>query len=139
MRIDFYVSQDSQPQARLQLACRLVRRAWHAGLPVFVRCADASQQAEIDQLLWHMRPQQFVPHNTFNDDSSAPVVLALDPQLPTQANSVLVNLCMQPPSQFDGLNRVIELVCQTPELLQQSRSNFVHYRKLGFAPQRVEL
>lgn len=139
MRIDFYVSPDSQPQARLVLACRLARRAWQANLPVFIRCADPVQRSEIDQLLWSLRPQFFLPHNNFDDNPTAPIVLALDPQQPAQADSVLINLCMQPPGTFDGLNRVVELVCQTPELLQQSRTNFVHYRKLGFSPQRVEL
>ena len=138
MRIDFYVSQGSQPQDRLQLACRLVRRAWQAGLPVFVLCSDDAQQAAMDDLLWHLRPQFFIPHNRFDDNPTAPVVLAINQQ-PTVANSVLINLCMQPPAQLDGLNRVIELVCQTPELLQQIRSNFMHYRKLGHSPQRVEL
>lgn len=138
MRIDFYVSPDSQPQARLQLACRLVRRAWQAGLPVFVLCSDEAQQTSMDDMLWHLRPQFFIPHNRFDDNPAAPVVLAVNQQ-PAQPDSVLINLCMQPPPQLDGLNRVIELVCQTPELLQQSRANFMHYRKLGFTPQRVEL
>ncbi|TDQ36160.1 DNA polymerase III subunit chi [Thiopseudomonas denitrificans] len=138
MRIDFYVSQDSQPQARLTLACRLVRRAWLAGLPVFVLCSDDAQLAQMDDMLWHLRPQFFMPHSRFDDNPSAPVVLGID-CWPVQDNSVLINLCMQPAPRVDQLDRVIELVCQTPELLQQSRTNFLHYRKLGFQPQRVEL
>lgn len=138
MRIDFYVSPDSQPQARLVLACRLVRRAWQAGLPVFVRCADAQQLEEMDDMLWHLRPQFFMPHNRFDDNPAAPVVLAIDSQ-PVLENTVLVNLDMQPAQQFERLDRVVELVCQTPELLQQSRENFLHYRELGFTPRRVEL
>lgn len=138
MRIDFYVSPDTQPQARLTLACRLVRRAWQAGLPVFVLCQDETQLAELDQMLWQMRPQFFMPHNRFDDNPMAPIVLGVD-CWPVQGDSVLVNLCMQPVPHFEQLNRVIELVCQTPELLQQSRTQFMHYRSLGHQPQRVEL
>ncbi len=138
MRVDFYVSPDDQPQARLTLACRLVRRAWQAGLPVFVLCSDEQQLAAMDDLLWHVRPQFFMPHSRFDDNPAAPIVLGVD-CWPTQDNSVLINLCMQPVPQFAQLNRVLELVCQTPELLQQSRTNFMHYRTLGLQPQRVEL
>lgn len=138
MRIDFYVSQGSQPQDRLQLACRLVRRAWQAGLPVFVLCSDEEQLAGMDELLWHIRPQFFMPHSRFDDNPAAPIVLGSD-CWPVLDNSVLINLCMQPAPRFEQLNRVVELVCQTPELLQQSRENFTHYRRLGLQPQRVEL
>lgn len=138
MRIDFYVSPDSQPQARLALACRLARRAWQAGLPVFVLCQDETQLSDISQMLWHLRPQFFMPHNHFDDNPAAPIVLATD-GWPTQDNSVLINMCMQPATRFERLNRVVELVCQTPELLQQSRTSFIHYRSLGYQPQRVEL
>ena len=138
MRIDFYVSPDNQPQARLTLACRLARRAWQAGLPVFVLCQDDRQSAELDQMLWQLRPQFFMPHNRFDDNPLAPIVLGID-SWPVLDNSVLVNLCMQPVARFEQLDRVIELVCQTPELLQQSRANFMHYRSLGHQPQRVEL
>lgn len=138
MRIDFYVSPDSQPQARLVLACRLARRAWQAGLPVFLLCSDETQRAETGELLWHLRPQFFMPHSRYEDNPMAPIVLAIDSQ-PVQDKSVLINLRMQPVTGFEQLERVIELVCQTPELLQQSRTNFLHYRKLGFQPQRVEL
>lgn len=138
MRIDFYVSPENQPQARLELACRLVRRAWQAGLPVFVLCADQEQQTTMDDLIWHVRPQFFMPHSLFADNPAAPIVLAVN-DWPEQDNSVLINLCMQPVKRFEQLDRVIELVCQTPVLLHQSRQNFVHYRNLGFQPQRVEL
>lgn len=138
MRVDFYVSPDSQPEARLTLACRLARRAWQGRLPVFIRCSDPQQLASMDEMLWHLRPQFFMPHNRFDDNPAAPIVLAID-QHPVLDNSVLINLQMQPVQELDRLNRIIELVCQTPELLQQSRTNFRHYRALGCQPQRVEL
>ena len=138
MRIDFYVSPEDQPQARMTLACRLVRRAWQANLPVFVLCSDEAQLNTMDDMLWHVRPQFFMPHSRHEENPAAPIVLGTD-SWPSQDNSVLINLCTQPVPYFERLNRVLEVVCQTPELLQQSRNNFIHYRKLGLQPQRVEL
>lgn len=137
MRVDFYVSPSAQPQARLELACRLARKAWQSGLATFIRCADEQQVEQIDELLWSFRAEYFLPHDTWQNNPQSPIVLATQEQC-RQTNPVLINLSLQMPA-LNGFNRIIEIVCQDSALLQHSRNSFLHYRQQGCQPQRVEL
>lgn len=122
------------------LACQLVRKSWHANYATFVRCADTSQAEAMSTLLWSVRPHFFMPHNLYQDNPMAPIVLGFNDEL-VQPNSLLINLApdVPQPTQIKHAARIIELVCQAPDVLQQSRLNFRHYRTLGYSPQRVEL
>ncbi len=138
MRIDFYVSPSDQPQARLMLACQLARKAWLAGMPCWLRCADQQQQQQMDEMLWRVRPEMFMPHSQVAENPQAPIVIA-GHETPVQHGTVVINLCTSVVQPVAQTVRIIELVCQQPGLLEQSRQNFSQYRKLGFQPQRVEL
>jgi DNA polymerase-3 subunit chi len=137
-RIEFYVRPDSQPAGRLKLACQLAAKAWRAGLPVFVRCADAEQCVELDELLWRFKGETFIPHNLHDEQANAPVVIGID-QHPAVSQGVLINLHPQISQGCEQFSRIIEIVNQQPEQLALARDNFRLYRQRGFAPQRVEL
>lgn len=137
-RIEFYVRPDSQASGRLKLACQLAAKAWRAGLPVFIRGADAAQCLELDELLWRFKGETFIPHNLFNEQADAPVVIGID-QSPALSQGVLINLHPQISSSCEQFSRIIEIVNQQPEQLALARENFRLYRQRGFAPQRVEL
>jgi DNA polymerase-3 subunit chi len=138
VRIDFYVSPSDQLQERLVLVCQLAAKAWQAQLSTFIRCCDLAQAQQLDELLWSFRSASFLPHNLYQDNPQAPIVLAVDEQ-PIDNDVVFINLAMQIPSPIHHFNRIIEIVCQAPEILQKSRENFMQYRQLGYQPQRVEL
>ena len=137
-RIEFYVRPDSQASGRLKLACQLAAKAWRAGLPVFIRGADAAQCLELDELLWRFKGETFIPHNLFDEQADAPVVIGID-QSPTLSQGVLINLHPQISSSCEQFSRIIEIVNQQPEQLALSRENFRLYRQRGFTPKRVEL
>ena len=138
MRVEFYVLSSATAEGRLRAACQLASKAWKAGLPVFLRAADAEQCAELDRLLWSFRAESFIPHGLHEEDPQSPVVIGLD-QIPAQAGGVLLNLHPQLSPHLAQFNRVIEIVNQEPALLAQCRDNFRQYRQLGHDPQRVEL
>ena len=137
-RVEFYVLPDSDPAARARAACTLASKGWQHGLPVFVRCQDAAQCAELDDLLWSFRAERFVPHDLHETDPLAPVVIGLE-QPPAQAQGLLVNLASSLSPHVDQFSRVIEIVNQQPELLTVGRDNFRLYRQRGYDPKRVEL
>lgn len=91
MRIEFYVLPGDQPAERLRAACQLAAKGWRHGLPVFLRGADAAQCAELDELLWRFKGENFIPHNLHEDAADAPVVIGLD-QPPAQPQGLLINL-----------------------------------------------
>ena len=137
-RIEFYVLQGSQPAGRLKMACQLAAKAWRAGLPVFLRGADAAQCAELDELLWRFKGETFIPHNLYVDEPNAPVVIGLD-QPPVTPQGLLINLNPTISEGCEHFSRIIEIVNQQPEQLTLARDNFRLYRQRGYAPQRVEL
>ncbi len=138
MKVEFYVLPTTQPVDRLNAACRLAHKAWRAGFMTFIRCSDAQQQQELDDLLWSFRRQSFIPHELHSENATAPVLIGLNQQ-PQAKSGVLINLHNEISAHLDCFNRVIEIVNQEPELLQICRQNFVRYRELGYQPARVEL
>lgn len=138
MRVEFYVLPSSQPAGRLKMACQLAAKAWRAGLPVFLRGTDAAQCAELDELLWRFKGETFIPHNLYQEQPDAPVVIGID-QPPITAQGLLINLSPTLSEGCEHFSRIIEIVNQQPEQLTLARDNFRLYRQRGYAPQRVEL
>ncbi|WP_271103899.1 DNA polymerase III subunit chi [Pseudomonas tohonis] len=137
-RVEFYVLSSSTPADRLRAACQLASKAWRHGLPVFVRCADKAQGAELDDLLWRFKAETFIPHGLHEDDPQAPVVIGGDEQ-PEAAQGLLINLDASISPHLDRFSRIIEIVNQEPALLAACRENFRTYRQRGYDPKRVEL
>jgi DNA polymerase-3 subunit chi len=137
-RIEFYVLPGDQPDARLETACKLALKGWRHGLPVFLRCADAQQCRELDELLWTFRADTFLPHNLHVEDPLAPVVIGMN-EAATQENGLLINLAGDISPHLPQFQRIIEIIDQQPELLAGGRENFRSYRQRGFDPRRVEL
>ena len=138
LRIEFYVLSSSDAAGRLRAACQLALKAWSAGLPVFVRGADAAQCDELDELLWHFKAERFVPHDLHRDAARSPVTLGVD-EAPGFDQGVLINLGSSLSPHIERFARIIEIVNQQPELLNACRENFRSYRQRGYDPQRVEL
>lgn len=137
-RIEFYVLSSATPAERLRAACQLAGKAWRAGLPVFLRGRNSAQCNELDELLWRVRQESFIPHGLHQDDPHAPVVIGLDEQ-PEAQQAVLINLSSTLSPYIDRFSRVIEIVNQEPDLLTACRENFRSYRQRGYDPKRVEL
>jgi DNA polymerase-3 subunit chi len=138
MRIEFYVLPGDQQADREQLACKLALKAWHAGLPVFLRCSDEEQCRQMDALLWRFRGESFLPHNLCDEDPLAPVVIGLE-QTPQQTGGLLLNLGSRRSGQLQHFQRIIEIVDQEPQRLAACRENFLWYKRQGYDPARVEL
>lgn len=137
-RIEFYVLPDSTTAGRTRAACQLAAKGWQHGLAVFIRCQDAAQCAELDELLWSFRAERFIPHERVEQDPHAPVVIGLE-QAPATRQGLLINLAPSLSPHIDDFSRVIEIVNQQPELLNACRENFRLYRQQGYDPRRVEL
>ncbi|RJG10305.1 DNA polymerase III subunit chi [Pseudomonas cavernicola] len=137
-RVEFYVLSSTSSADRLRAACQLASKAWRHGMPVFLRCADEAQCAEVDELLWRFKAETFVPHSLYRDDPLAPVVLGLNDE-PAAQQGLLINLDPSLSPFIERFSRVIEIVNQEPEQLHSSRENFRTYRQRGYDPQRVEL
>src|SRR5690606_37686167 len=63
VRADFYLI--AKPRFReepMRLVCELARKAYDAGLPTLVLARDRAQAELVDDLLWDMGDDVFIPH-----------------------------------------------------------------------------
>lgn len=137
-QIDFYVLADASESSRLQTACRLSAKAWQQQYWVFIRCQNQEQYQQLDDALWHHRPERFLPHQRHTPHAQAPILLGFD-ELPSKNNGVLINLAETPTPHPNSFSRILEIVTQNPRQRAICREHFRHYRKCGYDPRRVEL
>ena len=132
-QVDFYILNDSAPQARPLFACRLTEKAYKQGHQVYINTESAPQLKQLDDLLWTFRAGSFLPHALYNSaaDTGQPVLLshALEPEGPAD---VLVNLDSTVPPWFGRFNRVAELVGADQTARATARERYRFYQDRGY-------
>ncbi|MFO1330541.1 MAG: DNA polymerase III subunit chi [Rubrivivax sp.] len=117
-------------------ACRLLRKAYHAGARVCVR-AEPATLARLDRELWTFVEREFVPHLRFAQPGALPPQAArtpiwlVDGEPPPDGPAVLVNLGADAPQALDGIERLIEIVSAEPDQAQRGRARWKAYRAQG--------
>lgn len=139
-RVDFYVAPGSDQREWLNVACRLVEKAWRKEHSVYVHTADQRAMQTFDELLWSFRPNSFVPHRAEDSDhagagpkeSDEPEVLVACSGQPGAHHDVLVNLTHSTPEFFSRFTRIAEIVRGDEPSKQRSRERYKYYRERGF-------
>jgi len=133
-RIDFYVLENSEPQAQDRLACRIADKAWSQQNQVYIHTNTAQQSEHLDQLLWVFQDGSFLPHCLYNTDhaSETPVLIGHDHE-PEQITDVLINLADEVPPFYSRFQRVVELVAGDEATKQKARARYKYYRDRGYA------
>jgi DNA polymerase III subunit chi len=132
-RVDFYILQDSRPEAYPQLACRLTEKAYKKGHRVYIHTTSPAQVQQLDDLLWTFRAGSFLPHTVAQDKpvDNQPILLGLD-AAPQGMDDVLVNLASEVPAFFSRFNRVAELVGGNEEERSSARERYRFYQERGY-------
>ena len=140
--VTFYVVEDAAPTVRLQVACRIIEKAWKAGSTVLIQHSDPAQLALLDELLWTKGQQQgFIPHEITAEaprPEGTPVVLNTGSG-PTEAVDVLINLTQGLPARPELAARIIEIIDADPALRAAGRERFKAYRERGFALEKHDI
>jgi DNA polymerase-3 subunit chi len=71
VRVDFYLLNQAHPQVLAHYTCRLLNKAYQAGLRLFVLTESAAQSAQIDALLWTSSDANFIPHAMIESPEAA--------------------------------------------------------------------
>jgi len=132
-QVDFYILQNSQPDAQAMLTCRLTEKAFKQGHQVYINTASGQQLKKLDDMLWTFRDGSFLPHGLYdvNADSDHPVLLGHDVE-PEGPSDVLVNLSNDVPSFFSRFNRVAELVGGDEVQRESARERYRFYKDRGY-------
>ncbi len=131
--VKFYVLENGSESARRNFACRLAEKLYRGRNAVHILTRDASQDSEIDELLWTFRDGSFVPHDVIAPGQplgDAPVTIGV--KAPTgQTSPVVINLGDKMPEPEPGWSCIAEIVSNDEASRQESRRRYARYRELG--------
>jgi DNA polymerase-3 subunit chi len=130
-RADFYLI--AKPRFRnepLRLVCELVRKAYAADQWTLVLARDRAQAEALDDLLWDMGDDAYIPHQIAGDDEDelTPVVIA-PPEVDAPLRPLVINLR---DAAIDGaFERVLEVVPADDSARGPLRERWKQYQARG--------
>jgi DNA polymerase-3 subunit chi len=128
-QIDFYTHVDD----RLDVAARLVAKAWQQHGSVRVLTPDGATTDALDRLLWMQPATSFVPHCRLASPLAGETPIIVDDALEHEGPAaVLINLARQPPPFFTRFERLAEIVSSEAADAQAGRERYRFYRERGY-------
>ena len=137
-RVGFYVVQEAGPGQRLNVAARLVDKAFAQGHRVYINAVDKPQAQALNELLWSFRPASFLPHDLNGGDHAEQIAIGWG-QDPGQHSDLLINLQLEIPPFFSRFGRVAEVVTQDEASLAALRKSWVFYKDRGYQLEKHDL
>ena len=132
-RADFYLI--AKPRFRdqpLRLVCELARKACDAGQWTLVLARDQAQAEAIDDLLWDMGDEVYIPHQIAGaeiEEDEAQVLIA-SPDADAPMRPLVINLRDAPVD--GGVERVLEVVPADESARGPLRERWKQYQARGF-------
>jgi DNA polymerase-3 subunit chi len=139
-RADFYLI--AKPRFReqpLRLVCELARKACEAGQWTLVLARDQAQAEALDDLLWDMGEDVYVPHQIAGADieEDEAQVLIASPETDAPLRSLVINLRDAP---VDGsFERVLEVVPADDSARGPLRERWKQYQARGFELNKYDM
>lgn len=132
-RADFYLIAKPRFRAEpLRLVCELARKAHDAGLWTLVLARDTAQAELLDDLLWDMGDDVFIPHQVAGadvDEDEAAVLIA-PPEADAPLRPLVINL--RDAAVEGGFERVLEVVPADESARGPLRQRWKQYQARGF-------
>lgn len=115
-------------------ACDLVARLWRQKKKVLVWCEDKAQAERMDDLLWALDTESFVPHNLAGEFLTAPtpVEIAWTGKRNQDRRDVVVNLHSATPEFMAVFRHIVDFVPPFEPLKAIARERYRHYRQQGW-------
>ena len=139
-RADFYLIAKPRFRAEpLRLVCELARKAHDAGLWTLVLARDAAQAELLDDLLWDMGDDVFIPHQVAGmdvDDEEAAVLIA-PPEADAPLRPLVINL--RDAAVEGSFERVLEVVPADESSRGPLRQRWKQYQARGFEVNKVDM
>ena len=133
-KVSFYLFETS-PERQVESACRLCRKILKQPERIWLYCADADLQQQLDERLWSFDPSSFIPHGI--DQESA--TICISSRLPEQSDWIVFNFNNQALEQIDKFSHIIEIIENNESAKQLGREKFKQYRRLGIEPRTFKL
>jgi DNA polymerase-3 subunit chi len=128
-QIDFY----THVADRLDVAARLVAKAWQQHGSARVLTPDAATTDALDRRLWMQPATGFLPHCRLASPLASETPVIVDDALVHQGPAaVLINLAQQPPPFFTRFERLVEIVPSDAVAAEAGRERYRFYRERGY-------
>ena len=137
-RVDFHILPSASIDDRISYCCRLVDKIYGLGHRILIYVDDAQEAGIIDTRLWDFKPESFIPHGIMVADTRHPVEITWQDDS-VRHDSVIVNMGKSIPDFFSRFERYIEIVCQQPEILANSRKHYRFFQQRGYPLHRHDL
>ncbi len=131
-RADFYLI--AKPRFRdepLRLVCELARKAFDAGQWTLVLARDAAQAEQLDDLLWDMGEDAYIPHQIAGADieEEEAAVLIAPPGIDAPLRPLVINL--RDAAVEGAFERVLEVVPADASARAPLRERWKQYQARG--------
>ena len=139
-RADFYLIAKPRFRAEpLRLVCELARKAHDAGMWTLVLARDAAQAETLDDLLWDMGDDVFIPHQVagMDVDEDEAAVLIAPPEADVPLRPLVINL--RDAAVEGGFERVLEVVPADESARGPLRQRWKQYQARGFEVNKVDM
>lgn len=130
MRVDFYLLKTPHAQARLQMACRILEKAYQQGHTIYVHATHEREAQQLDEALWTFKDTSFIPHHLGETEGPAPIIIGYPPQT-TQQSEILLNLADPLPEFYPQFQRIIEIVAHEDQSKALARTHYRTYHQHG--------
>jgi DNA polymerase-3 subunit chi len=131
----YHIATENQPNAVLEKACQLAGKFYQQGQRVFIATMDVKTAERIDELMWQLPSDEFIPHNLQGEGPHYGAPIEIGHQPPQGRRNILINLCHPLPQFSVNFNQIIDFIPDDTVQKQQARERFHHCRVLNLAPQ----
>ncbi len=129
-QIDFHILDNEDKSSLLQYACRVARKAYINGFRVYIRVENEQDEQQLDKLLWTFSDLDFIPHSCDTTEcGQEPVIIGMI-EAKGDSNRVLINLSTKMASNYSDYSRVIELICNDPQIKTAGRERYRKYQQM---------
>ena len=139
-RADFYLIAKPRFRAEpLRLVCELARKAHDAGQWTLVLARDAAQAEQLDDLLWDMGEDAYIPHQIAGADieEEEAAVLIAPPGIDAPLRPLVINLR---DAAVDGsFERVLEVVPADESARGPLRERWKQYQARGLELNKYDM
>ncbi len=133
--VDFYILPDDQLENLQKYACKLAETNWQLGKRILIQTDNATDSQSLDDLLWAIREDSFIPHGiaTLEPSDKQQPILISHQKINDSNFQAVINLSSRPADLSDNENlKIDELLNQNEQRKISGRENYKTYRQLGY-------
>lgn len=141
-KVIFYLIENGGEQASSspllcheKLACDKIVEAWQQRQRILVACQEQAQAERIDEYLWQLETDTFVPHNLVGEGLSmggSPVEICWKEKRSSGKRQLLINLQDTFPEFAPLYDEIIDFVPADEQGKNLARERYKTYKNVGF-------